>query len=139
MIDKRGTLIICLLVLLYNLTSYFMGNSLFDVKGYEHNVFSNVYSANIENNYEKAYKLLLPLAEQGNAQAQNNLGRMFLDGQGVSQDFVVAHMWFNLSSSNGIKDAMENRKIVEEKLTPQQIGKAQEMATNWKPKINFFN
>jgi len=43
-------------------------------------------------------------------------------------------MWFNLYGSNGDKDAVENRNIMEKKMTKQQIEKAQEMARNWKPK-----
>ena len=42
-------------------------------------------------------------------------------------------MWWNLSGSNGYKDAVKNRKLVETKMTPQQIEKAQELARNWKP------
>ena len=36
--------------------------------------------------YKTAYKLWLPLAEQGDATAQNNLGSMYEKGQGVPQD-----------------------------------------------------
>ena len=41
-------------------------------------------------------------------------------------------MWWNLSGSNGHKDAVTNRNIVEKKMTKQQIEKAQELARNWK-------
>ena len=83
--------------------------------------------------YKTAYKLWLPLAEQGNASAQYNLGVMYDNGQGVPQDYVLAHMWWNLSGSNGFKDAVTNRNIVEKKMSKQQIEKAQELARNWKP------
>jgi len=43
-------------------------------------------------------------------------------------------MWFNLSGSNGYKDAVGNRNIVEKKMSESQIQKAQEMAKNWEPK-----
>jgi TPR repeat protein len=39
------------------------------------------------------------LADQGNADAQNNLGRMYANGQGVPRDYVRAHMWLNLAVS----------------------------------------
>jgi hypothetical protein len=42
-------------------------------------------------------------------------------------------MWWNLSGSNGYKDAVTNRNIVEKKMSKQQIEKAQELARNWKP------
>ena len=72
-------------------------------------------------------------AEQGLAEAQYNLGLMYHEGQGVLQDYVSAHMWWNLSGSQGITNAVTNRTIVEEEMSKQQIEKAQEMARNWKP------
>ena len=73
-------------------------------------------------------------AEQGFAPAQYNLGVMYTNGQGVPKDSVSAHMWFNVAASNGNKDAVKNRNMLVEQMTPQQIEKAQEMARNWKPK-----
>ena len=76
--------------------------------------------------------LFRPLAEQGIAQVQFVLGLMYANGQGVPQDFIRAHMWFNvaataLSGDDG-KTAMKNRDITASKMTPAQIEKAQEMA-----------
>jgi len=62
------------------------------------------------------------------------LGLMYYKGQGVPQDYALAHMWWDLSGSNGYEDAVKNRNIVEKKMTPSQIEEAQEMARNWKPK-----
>jgi uncharacterized protein len=90
--------------------------------------------AYLNKDYKTAYKLFFPLAEQGDASAQNNLGVMYFKGPGVPQDYVLAHMWWNLAGSNGNKNAVENRNIVEKKMSKQQIEKAQEMARNWKPK-----
>ena len=66
--------------------------------------------------------------------AQFNLGVMYDQGQGVSKDYVLAHMWFNLSGSNGFERAIKYRNKIEKKMTPSQIEKAQEIARNWKPK-----
>ena len=38
-------------------------------------------------------------AEQGDARAQYNLGEMYLYGDGVPQDYVQAHKWFNLATA----------------------------------------
>jgi len=84
--------------------------------------------------YTTALREWKPLAEQGVAFAQYNLGVMYDNGQGVPQDFVLSHMWFNLAGSNELKIAVASRKILETKMTPSQIEKAQEMARNWKPK-----
>ena len=88
----------------------------------------------VPKDFKEAFKWSKLAADQGNASTQNNLSYMYYKGQGVPKDYVLAHMWWNLSGSNGNKEAAENRDIVETKMTPQQIEKAQEMARNWKPK-----
>ena len=50
--------------------------------------------------YAAAVQILRPLAEQGNARAQNNLGVMYGDGQGVSQDYVEARRWYLKAAAN---------------------------------------
>jgi len=69
-----------------------------------------------------------PLAEQGFAKAQHNLGFMYAQGQGVTQDFTLIHMWWNIAASLGIKIAVESLGIVENEMTPTQIEEAQELA-----------
>ena len=70
-----------------------------------------------------------PLAEQGNASAQNNLGFMYVYGKGVLQDYVRAHMWFNIAaSSGGSKNSSKSRDNVAKKMTPSQVEKAQKLA-----------
>ena len=83
--------------------------------------------------YKGAVKFFSLFAEQGYAKAQSNLGVMYVNGTGVLQDYALAHMWFNLSGSNGDKIAVKNRDIIEKKMSPSQIEKAQDMARNWKP------
>ena len=96
--------------------------------------FQDATDAYERKDYETAYKLILPLAEQGDANAQYNLALMYALGKGVPQDYVSAHMWLNLSASNGNKDAVKGRDIVEKKMSPSQIEEAQRLARNWKPK-----
>ena len=69
-----------------------------------------------------------PLAEQGNADAQYNLGLMYANGDGVLQDYVYAHMWFNIAASSGHKNASKTRDIVAERMTPADISTAQDLA-----------
>ena len=49
-----------------------------------------------------------PLAEQGNAFAQLNLGVMYNKGNGVLQDFKTAVKWYRLSSKQGDATAQSN-------------------------------
>ena len=68
------------------------------------------------------------LAKQGDARAQVNLGRMYYKGKGVPQDYVLAHMWSNLSASTGNESAEKNRDIVAKQLTPADLSAAQKLA-----------
>jgi len=73
-------------------------------------------------------------ADQGNAEAQFNLGYMYWKGLGVGQDYVKAHMWYNLAASKGQRGARKDRDRVAAQMTPSQITEAQRRARVWKPK-----
>ena len=87
----------------------------------------------VPQDYKEAVKWYRLSAEQGFAQAQYNLGVMYVIGKGVPQDYVLAYMWWNIAGSNGVKVAVKNRNILKKEMSPSQIEKAQEMARNWKP------
>jgi hypothetical protein len=53
---------------------------------------------------------------------------MYAKSQGVIQDNVYAHMWFNIAASNGVKDAVTNRNIIAKKMTASDISKPQGLA-----------
>ena len=73
------------------------------------------------------------LAEQGQADGQYNLGSMYSHGQGVAQDDVEAHKWYNLAAGQGNADATRNRDIVAARMSPAQIAEARKLAREWKP------
>jgi len=73
-------------------------------------------------------------ADQGNALAQTNLGGMYLNGWGVPQDNVQAHMWYSLAAAQGENHARKNHDLLAEKMTPAQIAEAQRLAREWKPR-----
>ena len=58
--------------------------------------------------YETAYILLLPLAEQGDPDAQNYLGIQYSLGLGVDQDYKKALDWFGRAAKAGLPDAQSN-------------------------------
>ena len=84
--------------------------------------------------YAAALREWRPLAEQGHAVAQNNLGVMYFNGQGVAQDNVQAHMWLNLADRQGNEDATKYRDRVAGMMTFKQFAEAQKLAREWKPK-----
>lgn len=51
--------------------------------------------------YATALKEFLPLAKQGNAVAQFNLGYMYAHGQGVPQDYTEALRWYRKAAEQG--------------------------------------
>lgn len=55
--------------------------------------------------YQTAYKLLFPLAEQGDAAAQDCIGAMYSEGLGVEKDETMAATWFEKSAEQGYAQA----------------------------------
>jgi hypothetical protein len=55
--------------------------------------------------YATAIRELRPLAEQGNAKAQSNLGFMYIKGQGVPQDDAEAVKWYRRAAEQGVAQA----------------------------------
>ena len=89
--------------------------------------FKEGWDAYDRNDYATALKEWKTLAEQGNATAQYSLAVMYAKGQGVPQDYIYAHMWFDIAASSGNKDALKNRDIVAKRMTPFQLVKAQDL------------
>jgi TPR repeat protein len=53
---------------------------------------------------------------------------MYYNGRGVLQDYVYAHMWWNIAASSGDKVASKNIETVAKQMTPSQLEKAQNLA-----------
>ena len=53
-------------------------------------------------------RLWKPLAEQGSASAQYNLGVMYDEGEGVPEDDKQAVKWYRLAAEQGLADAQTN-------------------------------
>ena len=109
-------------------------------------------------------RLLRPLAEKGNPDAEINLGNMYFDGNGVPQDYAESVKWYLLAADQGnadaqialgflyeygdavpldyvqahkwfdLADSSLYRDAVAAKMTPAQIAEAQKLAREWKPK-----
>jgi TPR repeat protein len=58
--------------------------------------------------YATALKIIRPLAEQGNALAQFNLGVSYDQGWGVPQDADEALKWYRLAADQGYSLAQQN-------------------------------
>ncbi len=60
---------------------------------------------------------------------------MYFNGQGVPQNYVKAHMWFNLAAAQGNEKAIKNRNAVSQLMTREQIAEAQKKAHKLHQKI----
>ena len=62
--------------------------------------------------YKKALAEFRPLADQGNADAQFNLGEMYAYGHGVPQDYKEAVSWYRRAAERGHIRAQKNLGII---------------------------
>src|SRR5215831_19451609 len=66
------------------------------------------YNAYSRGDYATALRELLPLAQQGDAEAQARLGSMYLWGQGVPQNYTEAVKWTQRAAEQGHAKAQAN-------------------------------
>lgn len=62
--------------------------------------------------YAAALRLWRPLAAQGLADAQYNLGLLYAKGQGVPQDYAEALKWWRLAQAQGYAGAQYNLGVM---------------------------
>src|SRR5579872_4115846 len=65
--------------------------------------------------YKRAMHELLPLACDGNAEAQYAIGYMYYYGQGVAQDTDVGHFWISRSAAKGYPPAQKALEMIDAK------------------------
>jgi TPR repeat protein len=93
-------------------------------------------------NYTEAVKWYRRAADQGYGDAQNSLGKLYLAGVGVKQDYKQAYMWLTIAAANNDlptnketrDDAAHNRDLTAGKMTAEQIAEARRLISEWKPK-----
>ena len=78
--------------------------------------------------YQMALFWFRQAADQGESIAQMKLGMLHEHGPGVTQDYIEAHKWYNLSAARGEKQAAEFRDALAKQMTPAQIPEAQKLA-----------
>ena len=77
--------------------------------------FNKGLTAAQSGDFATALKEWKPLAEEGNAAAQNNLGLMYHNGWGVPQDDKEAVYWYRLAVEQGYATAQYNLGLLYEK------------------------
>ena len=69
-------------------------------------------AAYLRGDYAQTLKILRPLAEQGNVEAQYSIGLMYAEGQGVTQNHQEALKWFKLAAAQGYAQAQYNSGVM---------------------------
>jgi TPR repeat protein len=101
---------------------------------YEHG--STAPLKRVHKNAAEAVKWYRKAAEQGHTDAQRHLGLMYGNGEGVPENDVEALKWYSIAKAQDDEKAAHNVDLIKEEMTPDQIAKAQELATEWWEKHN---
>ena len=101
--------------------------------------FEDAEAANKAGDYKKEFRLLKGLAEQGDADAQFNLGIMYANGEGVPKDYVQAYAWMSIAATQGNANAQKGKGTLKKEMTREQIAKGQELSSEyWKKYVVPF-
>jgi TPR repeat protein len=77
--------------------------------------------------YVPAVKLIRPVAQAGNAKAQNVMGVMYRKGEGVARSSAKAFMWFSLAAKKGDTQAKASLQEMSKEMTAAEMTQAKEM------------
>jgi len=101
--------------------------------------FSSAMDAYEQKDFQTAASELKTLANQSDVDAQYMLGYMYALGEGILQDYIEAHKWFNLAASQGKEGARSAREEVAKRMTSTQVARAQQLAREWEPETAEVN
>ena len=95
------------------------------------NEFEDAVDLINQRDYKRAYKMIVPLAENGKAAAQLVLGMMYFKGTGVERNIIEADKWLIVSEKLGQEAGKKNRIFIERQMNRHQIEKAHKLAKSW--------
>ena len=74
-------------------------------------------------------------ADQGHVPAQVNLGNCYYKGEGIQKNDMLAYVWYGIAGASGNASGKKNQKVSAKQMTRQQIAQADQMISDWKPKV----
>ena len=83
--------------------------------------------------YREALTEWMSAANSDDGRAMQAIGRAYLQGLGVLQDYVEAHKWFNLAASRGVQEALKERDALSAEMTEGERAEARTLARQWRP------
>ena len=79
----------------------------------------------VEQSHAQIAKRFRLAAEKGDANAQFNLGLLYYNGKGVTQNYSEAYIWLSLASAGNAPNARKARDQVAKKLDAETMKNAQ--------------
>ena len=93
------------------------------------NNLGRMYELNkVAQDFKEAAKWYHLAAIQGDVEAQSHLGYMYIYGKGVTKNLIIAYMWLSIAANDGNKKGRQYKYFVENKMTVEQIAKAEQLA-----------
>jgi TPR repeat protein len=80
---------------------------------------------------ESAFRLLVPVADQGHVEAQYLLGHGYLNAKRVPKNAVESLKWLLIAGANGHKDAIAAAGVLEKSLPDEISQEAKKKALEW--------
>ena len=77
---------------------------------------------------ETRFERNLYLVKRGESIGAANLGWFYLAGEEVPKNYILAYSWYSISLTQGFTEASPVLASLEQELTTEQIGLAQEIA-----------
>jgi TPR repeat protein len=86
----------------------------------------------VQKNPNVAAKWFTNAAGLGIVPAQTSLGILYGRGEGVTKDDVLAYAWFYLAATTGDSVGINNRAVIEKRMSPGQIAEGKSLASKWR-------
>ena len=80
--------------------------------------------------WDEIAKLYLIIANRGHPTAQLHLGKQYVHGNGVEENYIEAYKWFSLSETAIGKHFIE---VISADMSSEQIRQAKNLVKNFKP------
>lgn len=81
-------------------------------------------------NFSEAVRIARSQAEQGDAEAQNCLGLLYLNGQGVTKDEIEGLTLLMVAAKNGSTAAGQHSEFLKTRMNKEHVDKASDVARN---------
>lgn len=99
-------------------------------------MFLTLFGATSQASAELDIDEIMNAAQQGDTEAQQDLGLMYAKGQGVKKNDIKAYVWSSLAAAQGEESAAKHRDVLAERFTPDQLRQAQTLAAELQASIH---